>query len=527
MIISKNNESLMTLPFDLYIRNRIAADLINSISKFGLEILDVGGREGRLYQFLEGHRVSILDIREPENTKKDDRYFLGSILSAPFPSNSFDVVVSMDMLEHLSPKDRIKAIEEMIRISKIGIIVGAPFETTSVAEIEELANQYFKHLTGKDHMWLKEHIEKRPLPDITEIEDYFKGHHLRFIKIQHNNLFLWYIMQSFIFLAYKSALASQMVEAVYKFYNLNWKEIGDLDSPCYRHIFFGVKNQSVDIEMFRQVISLYYRETSKSKELLQSQLINLIEQAKTGISNPNEINISLSRRVIKYLKREGIIKMIKKIMEKIKVVGMKMHNTNSPTIFPESALAHKYCLGKGLEIGGSAHNPFGLNTLNVDISDSMDTMFKQEEIKLCGRALKVDIVAHGDNIPLPDESQDFIVSSHVLEHFPNPIKALIEWDRLIRPGGIIFMIVPHKERTFDKDKDRTSLSHIVEDFYTNNTGTTDNPHGHYHYWITEDIVVLINMMIDNLMIKWEILEVQDVDDKVGNGFTIVIRKKNQ
>lgn len=89
------------------------------------------------------------------------------------------------------------------------------------------------------------------------------------------------------------------------------------------------------------------------------------------------------------------------------------------------------------------------------------------------------------------------------------------------------MIVPHKERTFDKDKDRTSLSHIVEDFYTNNTETTDDPCGHHHYWITEDIGVLINMMIDNLMIKWEILEVQDVDDKVGNGFTIVIRKKNQ
>ena len=127
-----------------------------------------------------------------------------------------------------------------------------------------------------------------------------------------------------------------------------------------------------------------------------------------------------------------------------------MKHVKKICIFPESALAHKYCVGKGLEIGGAAHNPFGLNTLNVDLTDSMETAFKEEEIRLCGRAMKVDIVAYGDNIPLRDGSQDFVVSSHVLEHFPNTIKALLEWDRLIRAGGIIFMIVPHKKRTFDK-----------------------------------------------------------------------------
>lgn len=163
--------------------------------------------------------------------------------------------------------------------------------------------------------------------------------------------------------------------------------------------------------------------------------------------------------------------------------------------FPESALAHQYCVGKGLEIGGSAHNPFGLHTLNVDFTDSMETEFKQEEIRKCDKAMKVDIVAYGDNIPLPDGSQDFVVSSHVLEHFPNPIKALLEWDRLIRPGGIIFMIVPHKERTFDKHKERTSLQHLIEDFLNNKKASQSDASGHYHCWITEDIETLVNWMI--------------------------------
>jgi len=196
----------------------------------------------------------------------------------------------------------------------------------------------------------------------------------------------------------------------------------------------------------------------------------------------------------------------------------------SHVLFPESALAHKYCTGKGLEIGGSAHNPFGLNTLNVDFTDSMDTKFKKEEISLCGKALKVDIVANGDDIPLPDESQDFIVSSHVTEHFPNPIKALIEWDRLVKPGGTIFMIVPHKERTFDKVRNCTPLKHLIEDFRNNNTQSHGDPNGHDHCWITEGFVELSNYMIEELHMKWEIVEVQDTDDKVGNGFTIVLRK---
>ncbi len=42
-------------------------------------------------------------------------------------------------------------------------------------------------------------------------------------------------------------------------------------------------------------------------------------------------------------------------------------NDHPSLFFRESALAHRYCRGTGLEIGGAAHNPFGLNTLNVDM----------------------------------------------------------------------------------------------------------------------------------------------------------------
>ena len=56
----------------------------------------------------------------------------------------------------------------------------------------------------------------------------------------------------------------------------------------------------------------------------------------------------------------------------------------------------------------------------------------------------VDIWAPGDNIPVPDRSEDFVISSHLVEHLPNLIAAFIEWNRILRDGGYVFMIVPLK-----------------------------------------------------------------------------------
>lgn len=252
----------------------------------------------------------------------------------------------------------------------------------------------------------------------------------------------------------------------------------------------------------------------------------LVKDIFNAILSPSAI-----RKTLRILRQQGPRALFAKIAGRLKLRKQyelyrpAKKSAEPPHIFAESALAHKYCVGKGLEIGGAAHNPFRLNTLNVDFTDSMETAFKKEEIRCCGTAMKVDIIASGDNVPLPDGSQDFIVGSHVLEHFPNPIKALLEWDRLIRPAGIIFMIAPHKERTFDKLQTRTSLQHLREDFFSDNKTFHKNSPGHDHCWITEDIVALANWMMDTLHVQWEIAEVQDVDDKVGNGFTIVIRKK--
>lgn len=182
----------------------------------------------------------------------------------------------------------------------------------------------------------------------------------------------------------------------------------------------------------------------------------------------------------------------------------------------ESALAHQYLDGlRGVEIGGSLHNPFGLNTWNLDYTASTDTVYKQAELEALGSALPVDIVARGDALPFADGSLDFVLSSHVLEHFPDPIGALQEWYRVIRPRGYLFMIVPHKERTFDRDRPRTTLAELIR---RHETGEATARDGHYSVWVTEDLLELLNYL------GFPTIAVQDPDDKAGNGFAVVVRK---
>jgi SAM-dependent methyltransferase len=181
-----------------------------------------------------------------------------------------------------------------------------------------------------------------------------------------------------------------------------------------------------------------------------------------------------------------------------------------------SNIADKYLKGlKGVEIGGGAHNAFGLDTINVDYTDDLTQDYKQAELKNCGSIMPVDVVANGDDLPFVDGEWDFVINSHVIEHFYDPISTLNEWLRVIKPGGLLLMIIPHKERTFDKNRPLTTLEELK-----GRVGVVleNDDHGHHSVWNTETFLELCTYLGLN------VVEYQDVDDKVGNGFTIVIKK---
>ncbi len=76
---------------------------------------------------------------------------------------------------------------------------------------------------------------------------------------------------------------------------------------------------------------------------------------------------------------------------------------------------------------------------------------------------------------IPDGRYDFVVSSHMLEHSANPLKALREWVRVVRPGGAFLLVLPHKDGTFDHLRPTTTLEHLEADL-ANGTGEDDLTH---------------------------------------------------
>jgi SAM-dependent methyltransferase len=204
--------------------------------------------------------------------------------------------------------------------------------------------------------------------------------------------------------------------------------------------------------------------------------------------------------------------------------------------FPDSPLAHQLLDHLiGIEIGGAAHNSFNLpDCLNVDYTDDMNTVFKQGEEKLCGEKLPVDVVAPGDDLPFVDELWDYVISSHVLEHFFDPIAAIKEWFRVIRPGGYIFMIVPKARALPDENRPPTTLTELLarhsgemkpEDvnmdigYQTSTvTGLPLNEHGHWSVWDLQDFLPVVEHF------GWKVVTQLETDDKVGNGWCLVLQK---
>lgn len=131
-------------------------------------------------------------------------------------------------------------------------------------------------------------------------------------------------------------------------------------------------------------------------------------------------------------------------------------------------LAARYIEGDGIEIGG-LNRPLKVGrNARVKYVDR----FSGEELKknyfgtrVRIRILRPDIVANGETLdPIADGSQSFVIANHVVEHFENPILFFKNAFRVLKDGGILFLAVPDKEKTFDHRRPVTPYDHIKRDF---------------------------------------------------------------
>jgi SAM-dependent methyltransferase len=71
--------------------------------------------------------------------------------------------------------------------------------------------------------------------------------------------------------------------------------------------------------------------------------------------------------------------------------------------------------------------------------------------------------------PIPDGKYDCVLASHCLEHVANPLLALSEWKRVLKADGLLVLVLPHKDGTFDWRRPTTGLAHLIEDYRRHTT----------------------------------------------------------
>lgn len=196
----------------------------------------------------------------------------------------------------------------------------------------------------------------------------------------------------------------------------------------------------------------------------------------------------------------------------------------SPIKFPEMVLAHKLLDGKkGLEIGAAAHNSFGLkDCLNIAPKED-EKFFHKSQIDACGEYTPIDMYGTAQALPVSSGSMDYIISSHVVEHVPDLIGAFLEWNRVLKSKGIIFMIFP-KRNALPSDIGRalSSIQQFEKAHEENHTVLND----HEHIWVfsLESMLNLIVHCNKYYGLGWSIIATEETDSKIGNGHTVVCQR---
>jgi SAM-dependent methyltransferase len=169
-------------------------------------------------------------------------------------------------------------------------------------------------------------------------------------------------------------------------------------------------------------------------------------------------------------------------------------------------VAATYLRGEGIEIG-ALHQPLRVPASTrvkyVDRMTAADLRRQYEE--LAGFTLvETDIIDDGERLTtIGNETQDFVIANHFIEHCQNPILTFQNLLRVMRPGGVLYLAVPDKRFTFDIDRPCTTVEHLMRDF---TEGPEWSRRQHFEEWTR-----LVNKNTDEAQITAEVTHLMDID----------------
>lgn len=162
--------------------------------------------------------------------------------------------------------------------------------------------------------------------------------------------------------------------------------------------------------------------------------------------------------------------------------GRRNEPGTRPPKLNRELIAEAYLTGLGIEIG-ALHNPLKVpSAATVRYVDRLSALDLREQYpELADQELvNVDIRADGELLEtIPDSSQDFVIANHFVEHCQDPIGAILNMLRVLKPTGVLYLALPDKRCCFDADRPVTSLEHVMRDHFE---GPEWSRRGHFEEW---------------------------------------------
>lgn len=242
------SESLRRLPFDHYARYRLAADVVDLLrtraalpgSEAGAppRVLDIGGSPGSLAAFLPDADVIASDVALASRWHEQaPTLVLANGAALPFADGTFDVVVSLDTLEHVPDHDRPRLLAEAVRVARGWVLVACPCATPGVADADAALLAYVRRRFGEEFETvgvLQEHLAYGH-PEPARVRDQLAATGADVARFPSGRLDRWLPMMVLFF--HLLALGrDDPVERVQAWYNeLFYRD--DLRDPAYRQAF--------------------------------------------------------------------------------------------------------------------------------------------------------------------------------------------------------------------------------------------------------------------------------------------------
>ncbi len=157
---------ILTWDHDQLLRCTLAALLIDRLltgHQGPVTLLDVGCNVlDRWKHLLDPGRVRVIRCDVEPVGDGPDFVLLERGRPLPFAERAFDVVVALEVLEHLPAQARSNFLADCFRVSRCGALWSCPEGRPDVSQAEELARQAFTARHRQEHPFLEEHAEFGP-----------------------------------------------------------------------------------------------------------------------------------------------------------------------------------------------------------------------------------------------------------------------------------------------------------------------------------------------------------------------------